>query len=326
MRSVIGTAYSAFTTLILISLAACGGGGGGSTTPGAANPVVSKGVIEKFGSVFVNGVEFKTAGATLHLRDDKTDRVLQTEAEVQSLLAKGMVVTVKGAVDGNGTTGTAREIEFRDALKARIDGKGVDSLTVMGQTIIVDDSVKPLLNTLAIGDVVEISGLPDNRGRIRATHIRKKDNLAEFEAKGFIKNLGGSSFTLLLDTTAATGIDVTLGSGVALPAGVTEGSFVEVRTVSTGGVVTATKVELEDELEASENEGMEIEGYVASGSADDFMVSGQRVQTTSSTIFIGGVKSDFAVSMKVEAEGKLEGGILIARKVEFKAHAIVLPN
>jgi hypothetical protein len=284
------------------------------------NGGLSKGIIEKFGSVFVNGVEFKTTGATLHLRDDKTtpDRVLQSEAEIAALLKPGMVVSVKGGFDNNGTTGIAQEIEFRNTLEGTIDDKGVDFVTVMGQKIIVDDKAKAVFDTLVVGDKVGLSGLPDDLGRIRATHLEKKD-LAEFEAKGFITGLSGNTFSLKLDKNAAAGMTVTLGSGVSLPAGAVEGSFVEVRTAAAaGGVVTATKVELQNELEAAENENMEFEGFIASGTADDFVIKGKHVQTTATTAFVGGIKADLLVGMKVEAEGKIVGGILIATKVMFK--------
>ena len=283
------------------------------------NGGLSKGVVEKFGSVFVNGVEFKTTGAKLHLRDDKTtpDRVLQTETEIASLLKPGMVVSVKGGFDNNGTSGIAQEIEFRNTMEGTIDNKGVDFITVMGQKIFVDDPAK--LTGLVAGDKVGLSGLPDDKGQIRATHVEKKAaDLAEFEAKGFITGLSGNTFSLKLDKNATSGMAVTLGSGVSLPAGAVEGAFVEVRTTTVGGVVTATKVELEDELQAAENENIEFEGFIASGTADDFVVKGQHVQTTAATAFIGGIKTDLLVGMKVEAEGKSVGGVLIATKVVFK--------
>jgi len=283
------------------------------------NGGLSKGIVEKFGSLFVNGVEFKTTGAKLHLRDDKTtpDRVLQSEAEIATLLKPGMVVSVKGGFDNNGTTGIAQEIEFRNTLEGTIDDKGVDFVTVLGQKIAVDDPAK--LIGLAIGDKVGLSGLPDDRGQIRATHIEKKVDLAEFEAKGFITGLAGTSFTLKLDKNAASGMTVTLGSGVALPAGAVEGSFVEVRTAgAVAGAITATKVELEDVLEAAENEKKENEGFITKLIApDDFIVNGQQVHATATTAFIGGIKADLLVGMKVEAEGNIVGGILNATKVMF---------
>lgn len=290
------------------------------------NPGISRGAIERSGSVVVNGVEFKTTGAVLHLRDDRStpDRVLQTETELldNKLLKAGMVVTVKGGFDDNGTTGTATEIEFRNSMEGRIDDKGVDFITVMGQKVIVDDKIKPVLSTLAVGDDVSISGVPDDKGGLRASFVEKKTtSLNEFEAKGIVSNLAGNSFNLLVAPNSS--LAVTLGSGVTLPAGVANGSFVEVRTVTAGGVVTATKVELEDELEAVENEKAELEGFVASGTADDFFVDGIEIKSSAGTRFAGGIKADFAIGMKVEVEGALvkdAGGnfIINATKVSFK--------
>ncbi|KAF0219326.1 MAG: hypothetical protein FD174_2025 [Geobacteraceae bacterium] len=304
--------------LAILVLAACGGTANDPSFE--VDAVVTKGVIEKFGSIFVNGVEFKTAGATLHLRDDKTDKLLQTEAEVQDLLKKGMVVTVKGVVNRNGATGTAQEVEFRNTLEAKIDpgGIGADFLIVLGQKIIVDDSVKALLATLQPGDVVEISGLPDDKGQIKATHLERKVNITEFEAKGFVKLIAGSSssFTLLLSPNAPSGITVNLAAGVALPA---EGSFIEVKTTTAaGGVITATSLEAEIELKPAENQKVSIEGFPASGTADDFVLNGQRVQTNAQTVFVDGIKANFALARKLEAKGTVVGGILIAEKITFK--------
>jgi hypothetical protein len=285
------------------------------------NPSISRGEIEKFGSLFVNGVEFKTTGAVLHLRDDKTtpDRVLQTETEIQGLLKQGMVVTVKGGLDNTGTTGTAREIEFRNVMEAQIDDKGVDFITVMGQKVIVDDKIKSALSTLVVGSKVAISALPDDKGGLRATFIEKRpDNLAEFEAKGFVSNLVGNTFTLLMAPNATSGLSVTLGAGVTLPAGAGNGSFVEVRTVTVGGVVIATSVEVENELKPDDNDKAELEGFVASGTVADFFVGGVEVKTSASTRFVGGIAADFAIGMKVEVEGAVVGGIINATKVEFK--------
>jgi uncharacterized protein DUF5666 len=51
---------------------------------------------------------------------------------------------------------------------------------------------------------------------------------------------------------------------------------------------------------------------------DDFVVKGQHIQPTATTAFVGGIKADLLVGMKVEAEGKIVGGILMATKIAFK--------
>jgi hypothetical protein len=317
MNKLIRTLYPVLAMLAMLSLAACGGTANDPSLE--VDAVVTKGTIEKFGSIFVNGVEFKTAGALLHLRDKNTDKVLGSEAEVQGLLKEGMVVTVKGLVNKNGITGTAQEVEFRNTMEAKVDDKGADFIIVMGQKITVDPAK---LAGIAIGEVVEISGLPDDKGQIKATHLEKKDivndNITELEAKGYVKLTGSStSFTLLLSPNAAAGITVNLPSGAALPA---EGAFIEVKTglVATGGTITATKLEAEVEIKAAENQKVSIEGFPASGTVDDFVLNGQRVQTNAQTLYVNGIKANFALARKMEAQGTVVGGILIAEKITFK--------
>ena len=126
-----------FATLSLASLlllSACGGGGGGgsipvATTPPAstASPVISQGVVTAKGSVFVNGIEFSTVGASITI-DDSPNRP-ETE------LKEGMTVKIRGTSDDATKKGTATQIEARDALEGQI--QAVDNtnrtITVMGQ-------------------------------------------------------------------------------------------------------------------------------------------------------------------------------------------------
>jgi hypothetical protein len=278
-------------------------------------------VIESFGSVVVNGVEFRVAGATLHLRDDNIDKVLLNEAEIQNNLEKGMLITVRGKLDANGLTGTATEIEFRDAMIGSIDDKGVDFIKVMGQTIVVDDSIKPLLATLAVNDNVRVSGMADDRGGLRATHVKRLDNVAEFEVKGFVSAFsGGTNMTLLLSPTATTGLTIDLTGAVLPTGGIKDGDFVEVKSAVSpaNGVISATRVTLEDEIKALENEQAEFEGFVANLSDSSFMIGTTQVSFSSATIFRNGVAADLSVGMKVEVEGNILNGILVARKITLK--------
>jgi len=286
--------------------------------------IVSKGVIDNFGSIFVNGVEFKTSGATLHLRDASTDTVLASEAQVQDFLKKGMVVTVKGLVSKSGLTGTAQEVEFRNTLQAGIDVNGVDlvnnTITVLGQKIVVADSLKSLVATLNAGDVVEISGLPDANGQIQATFLEKKANVTEFEVKGYVKLIPGSSanFTLLLAADAGSGITVNVAAGTALPA---DGSFIEVKTgvTATGGTITASSLQLEAEIKPADNLNVSIDGIPTSGTVDDFVLNGQRVQTNAQTEYLNDTKANFSLTRRIQAHGTVVGGILIADRITFRA-------
>jgi hypothetical protein len=312
---VTGLIALAFAALV----ASCGGSDGGTATGGSTT--VSKGAIESFNSIVVNGIEFRVTGATLHLRDDGIDKVLLDEAEVRNHLEKGMVVTVKGKLDDNGLTGAATEIEFRDALTGRIDDKGVDFIKVMGQTILLDDNARMQLAGLAINDNVRISGLADDKGGLRATHIKLHDDPAEFEVKGFVSGYsGGNTMTLLLSPTATSGLSIDLASALLPAGGIKNGDFVEVKSAVSpaNGAIVAIRVELEDEIEAVENENAEFEGFVANLTGSTFMIGDMQVSFGSATIFRNGVAADLVNGAKVEAEGNILDGILMAGKITFK--------
>jgi hypothetical protein len=313
--------------LTVAFLAACGGGGGGGTP--TTSTTVTKGVVEKFGSIFINGVEIKTAGARLHLPDDlaNPEVELQNELEVQNHLKAGMVVTVKDLIDNNGLH-KAAEIEFRDNLEGVVDDKGVDFITVMGQKILVDDKTK--LAGINIGNRVEVSGLPDDKGLLHASHLGLRNGNEAFEVKGFVSNLTSAGFTLLLSPTATSGITVTLASGTTLPTGLKNGDFVEVKTAASGATLVAAKVEIEDErIKAAENEKLEVEGFISALDLTNnhfTLGSGQVIELNAATRFVGGARTDLALGMKVETEGPIVGGILMAEKVSFKDNIRINAN
>lgn len=71
---------------------------------------ISFGPITGFGSIFVNGVEFQTSGATI---------IIDGSPASEGDLKKGMVVTVQGTIDGD--TGIATTILAESAVKGPVD-------------------------------------------------------------------------------------------------------------------------------------------------------------------------------------------------------------
>lgn len=303
-----------------------GGGGttpGGGTAPGAA---VSKGVVTSAGAgnVVVNGITFSTSASTSVKIDDNPSAA--------DLLKPGMVVTVMGSSDDAARTGTATEIEARDALEGTISAVGANTITVMGQIVRIEDNVTRLNddNTVktfaaaafAPGQIVEVHGFADDNGGLRATRAAKKVS-GEFEVKGFVTSTG-ATFGLALTPGGATVLSVT----GTLPIGAIAGSLVEVKAgvAPVGGAVTATSVTLEDKLGAA-GEKVEVEGIVASGDVNGFVVNGQQVTTGSATVFEGGLKTDFATGIKVEAEGPLnESGVIVATRISFRSNIRIEGN
>ncbi|HBG06603.1 MAG: hypothetical protein A2075_10805 [Geobacteraceae bacterium GWC2_58_44] len=329
MSGIKRTAFAALAMVTSLSLAACGGGGGGDNGNGNGNggnqtsgATVSKGVVTGLGSVVVNGIRFNTDTASVKIDDNPS---------TQDQLKIGMVVKVRGSSDDATNLGTATQVEANDALEGTISAVGANTITVMGQTVRIEDNVTRLSDdngvktfagaAFAVDQVVEVHGFADDNGGLRATRVTKKAT-GEFEIKGFVVSTGAAgTFGLSLVPGGASVLTVT----GTLPAGAVPGSFVEVKSnlAPVGGAITAVAngVKLEDNALGAVNEKVEVEGIVTTGNVESFTVNGQRVITSSATLFEGGLKTDFAVGVKVEAEGPLNAaGAIVATKISFRSN------
>src|SRR5882762_1295376 len=272
------------------------------------------GTITGFGSVFVNGVEFNSSGATI---------VLDGNPAAESNLRVGMVVTVSGS--RSGSSGNAARIEVDDALKGFVEGKpDANHWTVMGQTVLVDDRTRFENNVQpGVGDFAEVHGLVVADGTISGGFIEKKNTpFPAFEVKGFVKNHNDASKTFDIGTLTVNYSNATLNDMPNPVGNAWNGLLVEAKgstcaTTPVCGTLTASKVE-PNGPQMQEAAEFEIEGFVTKiNSPTDFVVGHQRVITTASTIFEGGVAGDIAVGVKLEIEGVLAGGVLTASKAEF---------
>jgi hypothetical protein len=323
-------------------LAACGGGGGDGADGGGGSggvggtgiiSTVSTGVMTK-GSTIVNGVRFEDNAATITIDDTP-----KTAAQLQD----GMVVKLVGSVNADGINGTAQRI------KALVEVRGTPTLVsataspptlvVNGQTVLVDDQTV-FSNAAGLGAIVqgttfiEVHGLRDSTGRIRATRI--EDNALQ---------MGANTDEIRGMVTGGTGADprtFTLGgksinalNAVITPAGANwqNGSVVEVycsaRPCIVGsGPFQASLLKVEDAQDAAfqpaSGQRMEAEGLVSGFAGQTFAVGNTPVTTTSSTRFEGGIATDLANNVKVEAEGSWDGTRLVASKIEFKRSVIRL--
>ncbi len=292
----------------LVALASCGGGTGGAGVTGMF------GTITAFGSVFVNGVEFSTSGATIVLDDNPA---------TESNLRVGMVVTVSGPRSGSGS---ATRIEVDDAVKGFVEAKlDANHWTVMGQTVLVDDQTRFENNVQpGVGDFAEVHGLVVASGTISGSFIEKKNaSFPPFEVKGLVKNHNDAAKTfdigaLTVNYNSATIRDMPNPAGNAWNGLLVEAKGNTCATTPVCGTLTANKVE-PNGPQMQDADEFEIEGFVTKiNSPTDFVVGNQRVVTTASTLFEGGVAGDIAIGVKLEVEGVLAGGVLTASKVEFR--------
>ena len=306
-------------------LVACGGGGGDSGGGGGGSTaVITKGVMTK-GSVIVNGVRFDDSAAQIRREDDIVTMVTATT------LDDGMMVTVKGKRNDDGVTGTAEKIEVENEVRGTVTSVGTGTFGVLGQTVIVNSATVTAggwsyneatgaITGLIVSDFVEVHGDRNAAGAILASRVEKFGAAGVDELRGIVSGLTGT-----LPDAAAFSVSgfaiVTNGSTTIVPAGATiaNGSLVEVHL--TGGN-TATRIEVEDaedvEFEPAEGEEVEVEGLVANfDNVSDFDISGTHVHTTASTRYEGGIFGDIADDVKVEVEGHMSGGVLVASKVKF---------
>ena len=311
-------------SLGLLTLAACNGGSGGAVSGGSG---VSQGPVTGFGSVYVNGVKFNTDATAFAV-----DGSAGTGATGQSNLKLGMVATVAWTKDSNGKY-TARSVKYSDDVQGVVseiivsatDPK-VGTLKVLGQLVHVSaltifegngtTSVTGLASLASLtGDqFVEVSGLKSAAGEIYATRIELKSD-SEYEMKGIVSESSGTTFKV--GTLA-----VTFSPAPA------NGACVEVEGITlTGGVLTATKVKVDDSctlgggLRSDSTDEVELEGYVSvfTNVSTDFKVNGQLVRVNSATLYEGtsSTSAILADGARVEVEGQMSNGVLVAKKVSL---------
>ncbi len=315
---------------IALALQACGSSS--ATDGGIGGTGVSVGEITKIGSITVNGVRFDTANAQVFVEGNLEgvgDNV------VTNFLTEGLVVRAEGRINADGVSGTADRVYFNDNVEGPVaagsivsKGANAKQLVILGQTVTLDDRTKyepaDLFTAVADGNVLEVSGLMNPDGSILATHAeRKADSPAVgdvYEVKGLIGsvNAGAGTFTINGLTVDYNGADIS-----DLGAGPTVGLNVEVKGTLNGSVLEATVVEREAEVgDISNADEAEIEGFVTNvdnfGTNGSFTLGTIVVQTNGSTRYEGGLAVDILIGARLEVEGSLVNGVLIADEISFE--------
>src|SRR5512134_3504473 len=305
--------------LIAVSLAACGGGGGEvaapPVTPGVATGILTRGT----GGITVNGIAFAVPAGTPIRVDDAT----ATEAQLQD----GMVVKVRGTFNAGVTTGTALKIEAEDEVEGPVSSPqpALNLFLVLGQSVVVDD-LTVFVNTsglsgaspIAANDNVEVHGLRDATGAIRASRVeRKAQGQEDIEVKGIVSNLN-----VIPGTFNAGATFVTFDMAIA-PAGLANGIRVEVKGTPAGTAsLTATAIQREDledaDFEPRDGETRSVEGLVSGVVGDIFSLDGKTVRKSEDTKFRNGNPDDLFDDIQVHATGTMNGTELAADRVSFR--------
>ncbi len=310
----------------------CGGSGGGSDSPtnsqqANTNTEASKysgkgvstgAVTRKSGSnITVNGTKFDISSASINL--DGTNGT-------QSDIKLGQVITVNAEYNADGTA-TATELVYDDSLQGPVDSVDVagKSFVVLGQTILVNEETifeGTNLSSLKIGQIVEISGISNNKGQWQASYIGHSDqDLGEFDLIGTVSQLDVAAMTfsisqLLVDYSQADNLNAVqalLAEGVSVEI---YGSFSQ---SSTGKIVLqANDIELVEGADAAFGELVEVEGLVTKTlSENNFEVAGVKVSISEDTLFEFGDVSLLVIDANVQVEGTANEDGSIAAKYIF---------
>jgi len=318
--------------LLALLVPGCGGGGGGGVAGLGGNGgiggtgISSTGTIDGFGSIFVNGVEYETGNSEVSLNGASSSA---------DNLRLGMVVTVRGTVNEDRKTGTASQVIFDSEVTGPVASIeiGLDNtsmrITVLGVTVIAERTATVFdgvtFDSLALDDLVEVSGFVENGTQLRATRIEKKSVFvpddSEIELKGFVAGLTATQFSLgeyVVDYSSADLSDIPGGS-------VTEGLHVEVKGTLNGTVVRATRIEQEDDLRSGfdDQDEISIQGAISQFiDNSNFVVDGVTVDASSATL--QPVDLVLADGVIVEVEGTWNGTLLVAKEVHSRRGRVKL--
>jgi hypothetical protein len=311
--------WTTLATVLVLLLSACNGPadvagiqGSGSPAPAATTAV---GPISGFGSIFVDGVEYSTAGAQISV-----DGQAASEAQLNT----GQIVTISGTVSSDGKTGTATQVMFNGDVRGPIASINIDANTfvVLGQTVkvttatLLDSNIQPADITGAqAGAAVEVSGLADATGTIEASRIDLKSAPTDFQVRGVVQGLDGAAHTLQIngltvDYSAATVTGSLANSSTVLVHGT---------SLTSAGVLLATRIEVLPGLGTANNQRADIDGIITTfTSSSDFVVDGLHVTTDANTTFVLHGAA-LAANLEVDVQGQFNAsGALVAQKVQAK--------
>ncbi|MEP6503396.1 MAG: DUF5666 domain-containing protein [Betaproteobacteria bacterium] len=297
---------------------ACGGGGGdtGVGSGGTGSPLsFSQGPITGFGSIVVNGVHFDDAPASV--MDDDGNALSNTAA-----LRLGTVVDVQGgAIVDNATRASA--IRVRVALHGPVSAAydaTTRRLAVLGQPLAVVATtalggIAGGAAAIAAGSVVAVSALYDQASGVYvATRIDPVAAAGHYAIRGAVGAVDTVAHTF---TIGASTFDY---GSVALPASFGAGQLVRAVLATTPAssghwVVTAFGQALAA-LEDGRRGG--LRGVVDSATdATHFVVAGLPVDASGATVAPAG--ASIAVRSRVEVQGTVVGGVLVASAVRVDA-------
>jgi hypothetical protein len=303
----------------LAMLSGCGGVDSGGTGTGAASTFAS-GAITGFGSIIVNGVRYDDTSAAIEDDDGRVRSRDELKLGMRAEVLASAVSTV-----GSVASATASSIRLRSEIVGPLESVDVVNarLSVLGQTVSVvattvfDTSIAAGLASIAPGDLLEIYATLDvAAGRYVASRMERRASAAAYKLHGAVASLSLAAKTiamgrLVIDWSTAAPAD----PGTALAVG--RLVRVVLSTTPLNGVWRATSL-TSDQLVQPDRDLAEVEGRItAFTSAGSFALDGLPVDASTASFPNG--SAGLALGAKVEAQGRLSAGILVATRVAVEA-------
>lgn len=320
---------SVLTLAITSMLTGCGGGeqvpvnqNVAVTPPAKTTTVTTNGIISGFGSVVVNGVHYSTNSTTISTDDN------QQAAEQE--LAVGMMVQLEGSINADGTTGTAKSVKYSAQLEGPVSFIDLanKTVTILGQIVSVDDLTvyeRVTLNTIKVGDVLEVSGYFKAPGQFYASRIE-----LETKQESSLKLHGAVSELNNVDQTFRLGSLLVSYSNARFEdftqAQLTNGQTVKVQASSYDAItnkLVASVVDLEKTTSVTTDK-VWLEGVISNYQTDTSLIlNGQIFLLGTDTRFEYGQRSQLANGVRIKLQAVPVPNGWKVEKISFSQQAVL---
>ncbi len=284
----------------------------------------SSGTISAFGSVVVNGVAFDTTEANVFVSGEDRGSGHQI---ILNCLNIGQVVLVEGTGDIETSSGIARRVMYSPNVVGPVSqvldlGLKLGIFRILGQTIIANSETvfsSGSIESIKEDNLLEVSGLVDDEGRIRATYIKRIANSfepgREIEVKGVIQNLNLATKTFQIN-------DLQIAYGQGQMVDLTEGEIsnglqvhVQGRIIS-DNYISALAIRLAEENRIANAEWADIETYITDLiSEDDLVVGPLKAKIQANARFLNGERRDLRKGIKIRLRGRIMNRVVLAQFV-----------
>lgn len=328
--------HLAVSALAVAVLTACGGGGDVATSDSgvqSGNTVtksVATGVVTGYGSIIANGVRYEMSDSkvvddngveTTCAADDNCGLKLGVEVEIEA-------GAVSRSSDSSVTPSSkATRVHYGSSLLGPVTVVGEDQWVVLGQKVNLTTPTVIEGTAVANTSIVEVHGLLDKvTGEITATRIEVKSSApAVYRLRGRVTQKGVDG----VDTVRIGDQVVSFANVPAAFAALSNDQFIRVKlstTPNAAGQWVALSIKSNERRLGSDDNGAhsELEGLVESvaltdGVVTSFVVNGSTVTLPATGVtYEHGTAAALVVGARLEAEGIVTNGALVASKIEFK--------